>query len=42
MVYYQNPPDKTLYFRYLLVYLKKILFIFHYYPYPQLVNGSQN
>ena len=53
MVYYQNspnqnPPDKILYFRYLLIYFK----FFGYYsffftinitpnPYPRLVSGSQ-
>ena len=44
----QNPPNKILYFRYLIIYLKNIwffLFIFycHYYPnpYPRLVSGSR-
>ena len=48
----QNPPDKILYFRYLLIILKMFwyfsvyfLFIFHYHyyplPYPRLVSGSQ-
>ena len=52
MVYYQNPPDKILYFRYLLIYFVvflNFLFIFYLFfiititpnPYPRLENGSQ-
>ena len=51
-IYYQNPPDKVLYFRYLLIYKKNFFNFFVYFylfftiiitsnSYTRLVSGSQ-